>query len=75
LAGWKRKYSSKANAKGWQGDEDAILSRYIGIHILFQPVPSGTMYKKIADSSYQVRMPSNAGFRSKPAVGGLGLKY
>ncbi len=40
-----------------------------------EPVPPGTMYKKIADSSYQVRMPSNAGFRLKPAVGGLGLKY
>ena len=53
--------------KGWQGDEDAILDF---LHILFQPpvpafsvraaqvraVPSGTLYKKIADSSYQVRM-------------------
>ena len=40
-----------------------------------EPVPPGTMYKKIADLPYQVRMPSNAVFRSKPAVGGLGLKY
>jgi len=48
LAGLKRKYSSKANAKGWQVDEDAILDF---LHILFQP-------DKIADSPYQVRMGS-----------------